>query len=183
MYFGLFMVCFKAFTNKNNANDNTSGVATILTLIEKMGSEQLEKVAFILFDNEEKGLLGAKAYNKAHKTQMQDKLLVNFDCVANGKNIIFIAKKKAEENAYYSLLKESFAPNNEFSVDFYPLTGSVSNSDYKKFEQGVCCVACKKTKQGILYTPYIHTSNDVVADVKNVEFLSSCSIKYIDKIY
>ena len=182
LYFGLFILCFKAFTNKHNANDNTSGVATILTLIEKLSSEQLEKVAFILFDNEEKGLLGAKAYNKAHKTQMQDKLLINFDCVANGKNVVFIAKQKAEENTYYSLLKESFASNGEFDVGFYSLKDSVSNSDYKKFEQGVCCVACKKSKNGVLYTPYIHTAKDVVADVKNIEFLATCSVNFVDKI-
>ena len=67
-------------------------------------------------------------------------------------------------------------------MEFYSLAGSVSNSDYKKFEQGVCCVACKKSKKGLLYTPYIHTKKDVVADVKNVEFLSNCSIGFIDKI-
>ena len=182
IYFGLFFLCFKTFTNKHNANDNTSGVATILSIIDKLSKEQLEKVAFILFDNEEKGLQGAKAYSKAHKTQMQDKLLINFDCVANGKNVIFIAKPKAEENPYYALLKESFAPSEEMSVGFYSLKGSVSNSDYKKFEQGVCCVACKKSKKGLLYTPYIHTKKDVVADVKNVEFLVNNSLAYIDKI-
>ena len=182
LYFGLFFLCFKTFTNKHNANDNTSGVATILTLIEKLSSEQLEKVAFILFDNEEKGLLGAKAYSKAHNTQIQDKLLINFDCVANGNNVIFIAKPKAETNPCYALVKESFNKTEDFNVKFYPLKGSVSNSDYKKFEQGVCCVACKKSKKGILYTPYIHTKKDVVADCKNIEFLSDCSVSYVDKI-
>ena len=113
---------------------------------------------------------------------MQDKLLINFDCVANGKNVIFIAKQKAEENPYYALLKESFTPSEEMSVGFYPFKGSVSNSDYKKFEQGVCCVACKKSKKGLLYTPYIHTKKDVIADVKNVEFLVNNSLAYIDKI-
>ena len=182
VYLGLFFLCLKTFTNKHNANDNTSGVATILSIIEKLNKEQLERVAFILFDNEEKGLLGAKAYNKAHKEQMQDKLLVNFDCVANGRNVIFIAKEKAEGNPCYSLLKESFVSNTDFNVGFYPFKKCVSNSDYKRFEQGVCCVACKESKKGILYTPYIHTKKDVVADCKNVEFLANCSAAYIDKI-
>jgi Zn-dependent M28 family amino/carboxypeptidase len=182
LYFGLFILCFKAFTNKNNANDNTSGVATILTLIEELSREQLEKVAFILFDNEEKGLQGAKAYSKAHKTQMQDKMLVNFDCVANGKNVIFIAKPKAEANPYYTTLKESFKPSEDFNVDFYAIKDAVSNSDYKKFEQGVCCVACKKSRKGILYTPYIHTKKDVIADVENIEFLVKSSVNFVDKI-
>ena len=182
LYLGLFFLCLKTFTNKHNANDNTSGVATVLSIIDKLSKEQLEKVAFILFDNEEKGLLGAKAYNKAHKEQMKDKLLVNFDCVANGNNVIFIAKQKAEENPYYAILKDNFIGNEDFNVGFYSFKDSVSNSDYKRFEQGVCCVACKKSKKGILYTPYIHTKKDVVADIKNIEFLANCSANYIDKI-
>lgn len=182
IYFGLFFLGFKTFTNKHNANDNTSGVATVLLIICKLSKEQLNNVAFILFDNEEKGLQGAKAYSKAHKEQMQDKLLVNFDCVANGNNVIFIAKQKAEENPYYKALKESFVSNEEFNVSFNAFKDSVSNSDYKKFEQGVCCVACKKSKKGILYTPYIHTGKDVVADSKNVEFLALNIYKFVDKI-
>ncbi len=182
VYFGLFLLCFKTFTNKHNANDNTSGVATVFSIIEGLNSEQLNSVAFILFDNEEKGLKGAKAYNKAHKEVMQDKLLVNFDCVANGKNILFIAKPKAEVNPLFAQLKDSFIESREFSVGFYPMKGSVSNSDYKKFEQGVCCVACKKSKKGLLYTPHIHTNKDVVADGKNIEFLSSGAIEFVNKI-
>ena len=175
-------MALRTFTNKHNANDNTSGVATVLSMIEKLDKDALGRVAFILFDNEEKGLKGAKAYNNAHKAQMQDKLLINFDCVANGKNILFIAKPKAEGNPCYALVKESFNKTEDFNVEFYPLKGSVSNSDYKKFEQGVCCVACKRAKNGFLYTPYIHTAKDVVADSKNVEFLSDCATEYVNKL-
>lgn len=182
LYFGLYFLALRTFTNKHNLNDNTSGVATLLTLIESLSQEQLCQVAFILFDNEEKGLQGAKAYSKAHKTEMEDKFLVNFDCVANGKNVLFIAKPKAEKNPYYLLLKESFAPLDGFNVEFCPIKGAVSNSDYKKFEQGVCCVACKKSKRGVLYTPYIHTAKDVVADIKNVEFLVNGACNFVNKI-
>lgn len=182
LYFGLYFLALRTFTNKHNLNDNTSGVATLLTLIERLSQEQLCQVAFIFFDNEEKGLLGSKAYSKAHKTEMEDKFLVNFDCVANGKNVLFIAKPKAEKNPYYLLLKESFAPLDGFNVEFCPIKGAVSNSDYKKFEQGVCCVACKKSKRGVLYTPYIHTAKDVVADIKNVEFLVNGACNFVNKI-
>ena len=98
------------------------------------------------------------------------------------KDKLSLAKEKAEGNPCYSLLKESFVSNTDFNVGFYPFKKCVSNSDYKRFEQGVCCVACKESKKGILYTPYIHTKKDVVADCKNVEFLANCSAAYIDKI-
>lgn len=182
LYFGLFILCFKAFTNKHNANDNTSGVATLLSIMDKLDGGKLQEIAFILFDDEEKGLLGSKAYAKAHKTEMQDKLLINFDCVGNGKEILFIAKPKAEENAYFAPFQKSFKSNQEFSVAFYSQKGSVANSDYKKFEQGVCCVACKKGKNGLLYTPYIHTGKDVVADGNNIEYLAQSTVNFIESI-
>ncbi len=173
LYFGLFFLGFKFFKNKNNANDNTSGIATVFSILEKLDSKQLDNVAFILFDNEEKGLLGSKTYQKAHREEMKDKLLINLDCVANGDNILFIAKPKAEENEQYNLIKRAFASGNDkFNVEFYSTKECVANSDHKKFEQGVCVVACKKSKKGVLYAPYIHTAKDVVADDKNIEFIS-----------
>ena len=150
LYLGLFLLNFKTFVNKNNANDNTSGIATIMSIIDALSEDELSEVAFILFDNEEKGLLGSKAYQKAHKDQLQDKLVINFDCVANGDNVLFIAKPKAEENRLYQFLKESFS-GKDFTVEFCSAKNSVANSDHKKFEQGVCVVACKKSKKGILH--------------------------------
>ena len=73
IYLTSFYLLTRCFTNKNNKNDNTSGVATILelaTICEK------ENVAFVLFDDEEKGLLGSKAFNKAHKVLLQKKLCI-----------------------------------------------------------------------------------------------------------
>ena len=63
LYYGLYFILTRCFDNKNNLNDNTSGVAAILSLMEKNKSKD---AAFILFDNEEKGKLGSKAYSKTH---------------------------------------------------------------------------------------------------------------------
>ena len=53
--------------NKNNANDNTSGVAAVMEIMARLPQEQRNKAAFILFDNEEKGLLGSGAYARKRK--------------------------------------------------------------------------------------------------------------------
>ncbi|MBQ7373550.1 MAG: M28 family peptidase [Clostridia bacterium] len=180
LYFGLFLLGFKTFINKNNANDNTSGVATVLTIMKSLDKEKLSKVAFILFDNEEKGLLGSKAYKKDHKQEIKDKLLINFDCVGNGDNILLLAKPKAEENQNFTRLKTVFTSGDGFTVGFYSSKKSVANSDQKNFEQGVACVACKKSKRGILYTPYIHTAKDIVADDKNIEFITNKIIEFVN---
>lgn len=179
-YYVGFYLMFFAFSNKNNYNDNTSGVATLLSIIDKLSEEQLRETAFIFFDNEEKGKKGSKGYFNDHKEEMKDKLVINFDCVGNGKNIVFIAKPEAEKLASYSALRQSFGSENGFETAFYPKKGSQSNSDYLNFPYGVGCMACKKSKKGLLYTPYIHTKKDVVADNENVDFLVDGVTRFLE---
>ena len=92
LYYGGFYFMMLAFKNPHNYNDNTSGVAVLLKMLTEIKKEELNEVAFIFFDNEEKGKKGSLAYFKDHKSEMNDRFLINFDCVANGNNIIFIAQ-------------------------------------------------------------------------------------------
>ena len=181
-YYGIFFGIMRVFKNKHNFNDNTSGVSTVLSIIDNLTPNELKEVAFILFDNEEKGKKGSKAYFNDHKEQMSDKFLVNYDCVANGNNVIFIAQKDAIGSAEYKMLEESFSVNNKFNLEFLTHKQAQSNSDHKNFPKGVACVVCKKLKNGLLYTPYIHTNKDVVADNGNIEFLTKNTCIFIRKI-
>lgn len=183
LYYGIFFLMFKVFKNKNNYNDNTSGVATVLTMIDGLSSEELSEVAFILFDNEEKGKKGSAAYFKDHKDAMKDKPLINFDCVGNGDNIIFIAQKDAVNSKEYELLKSSFEKDRNFNLDFTTHKEASSNSDHKNFPKGIACVACKKLKNGLLYTPYIHTSEDVVVNNENINYIAQNSLRFVKNIY
>ena len=182
LYFGLFYLLYFTFTNKNNYNDNTSGVATLLEIIDKLPEEKLCDCAFILFDNEELGKLGSKAYFKDHKEFMRDKLVINFDCVGNGDNILFIAMKGAEQREEYKSFKESVTGNESYSVSYYGIRGSQGNSDHKSFPAGVCCMACSKTKNGILYTARIHTNKDTKVKNENIDFLSDSVLSYVEKL-
>ena len=181
-YYGLFFAIMRGFKNKHNFNDNTSGVATVLSVIDGLSSEELNNVAFILFDNEEKGKKGSKAYFKDHKNEMNDKFLLNFDCVANGNHVIFIAQKDAMDSIEYKLLESSFAPNSQFNLEFLTYKQAQSNSDHKNFPKGVACVVCKQLKNGFLYTPYIHTNKDIVANNSNIEFLAHNTCEFIRKM-
>lgn len=181
-YYGIFFGIMRVFKNKHNFNDNTSGVSTVLSIIDNLTPNELKEVAFILFDNEEKGKKGSKAYFNDHKEQMSDKFLVNYDCVANGNNVIFIAQEDAIGSAEYKMLEESFSVNNKFNLEFLTHKQAQSNSDHKNFPKGVACVVCKKLKNGLLYTPYIHTNKDVVADNGNIEFLAKNTCIFIRKI-
>ena len=183
LYYGLFFLLFRGGKNAYNYNDNTSGVATLLAVIDRLDEVQKSQVAFLFFDNEEKGKKGSKAYFADHKTQMQDKLLINFDCVGNGEHIVFIAKEGAEQSEKYALLKRVFTPMDAYTVAFYPMKGSESNSDYKNFPCGVGCMACKQSKQCVLYTPHIHTGKDKIARTENIDFLADTTSKFIMATY
>lgn len=175
LYYLLYFLLFRGKKNPNNYNDNTSGTALILTLVKNLSQEQAENIAFILFDNEEKGKKGSKAYFNDYKEVMESKFLINFDCVANGNNLLFAAMEMAENVQEWRLLQEIFSAKEAeaagFTMHFYSMKETNSNSDHKNFPCGVGCMAYKNTKRGLLYTPYIHTSKDVVVDNKNVEFI------------
>ena len=167
LYFGAFFGLMRRGDNKNNYNDNTSGVAAVLSIMAK----KPKNAAYILFDNEEKGLLGSKAYNKAHKDMMKDKLVINLDCVGNGDNIIVVAKPEAEKHGLYSVLKDNLVSNDEYSVYFFPQKGSSSNTDYKSFPTALSVMACKK-KNKIFYTSKIHTVKDTEVNTENITFIA-----------
>ncbi len=177
IYFLSFYLSTRCFTNKNNKNDNTSGVATLVSIAKSV--EKKDKVAFVFFDNEEKGLLGSKAMAKKYKNELKDKLVINFDCVGNGKEILIMAKKGALNNENYIKLLKSFKQENGFNLYFLSLEKCSSNSDHKNFENGVGVAACQKGKTAKFITGKIHTNKDTIADKENIEYLASQMIKYL----
>lgn len=76
--------------NPHNVNDNTSGVCGVLALMESFAAEKPEKIAFVLFDNEEKGLLGASGLAKAHKQAAKETLVLNMDCIGVGEAMLML---------------------------------------------------------------------------------------------
>ncbi len=168
IYFVSFFLIMRGGVNKHNKNDNTSGVSTVLSLM----SQNPKDTAFVLFDNEEKGLLGSKALLKKNKELWENKLLINFDCVGNGDNIVIIASEKAEKHHLFERLKDTVKGNSFFNVGIFSKKGSMTNTDSKNFPCGVSVMACKKSKKGVLYTPYIHTFKDTAASSENIRFLA-----------
>ena len=168
LYFGAFFGVMRLGANKTNKNDNTSGVATVLSIMSK----NPKGAAYVLFDNEEKGLLGSKALLKANKTLWESKPLINFDCVGLGDNIVIIAMKNAEGHPVLDKISGAVKSNERYSVGVYSKKGSTANTDSKNFPCGISVMACKKSKKGVLYTPYIHTKHDTVASSDNVRYLA-----------
>ena len=165
--------------NKHNKNDNTSGVATVISLASEINDG---RVAFILFDNEEKGLLGSKAYAKKYNSTLRDKLIVNFDCIGNGDQMIFIVKEGAEKLQTYKLLKDVTVSGESFEIHHLPYKKCFSNSDYKNFPCGIGVMACRRAKIVKFFTGRIHTSRDTVASSENVYFLADTMKEFISKL-
>lgn len=179
VYYVLYFLFFRTFKNRHNKNDNTSGIATVMTVCARLSDTERKKCAFVLFDNEEKGKLGSKALFAEQKESLSHKPVLNFDCVGNGENIIFIAKPDAEKSPLYPALKSAFSNTDAYSVNFFPQKGSEANSDHKSFPLGIGCIASKKTRRGIFYTPRIHTARDVVASEENVEYIANGITSFI----
>lgn len=172
LYYGGYFLGFRTFENKNNHNDNTSGVAAVLSIAESIYADTRKRVAFILFDNEEKGKKGSKAYFAAHKDAMADKLVINFDCVGNGDHIVFISKGKAAESHLWASLGDTCVNESGYTIHRFSSKEADANSDHKSFPCSIGCMACSKSKRGVLYAGRIHTCRDVVAKEENVSFLT-----------
>ena len=172
-YFGLLIFMMAGPANKHTANDNTSGVATILQMLETIPEDLRNNAAFVLFDLEEAGLFGSSAFYSKHKKAMQDKLLINFDCVSDGDHLLFCIKKKARK--WMPQLENAFASTGDKTVElctkgfFYP-------SDQANFPCGIGVAALKKNRFGLLYMDRIHTKRDTVFQEENIALLARSSL-------
>ena len=171
-YMALLFMLMVGIPNPHNVNDNTSGVAAVLELMEKLPEDVRGKAAFILFDNEEKGLLGSKAYAKAHPEIQYTRLVVNLDCVGVGETVLVIASKLAASLPAYAKLEDALRNHGGRDVKFFGKSGSACNSDQKSFKCGVGVVACKKRPVVGYYCAGIHTPKDIAADQGNIDFLA-----------
>ncbi len=172
VYWGLFILLFFGPANKHNANDNTSGVVTVLDIAAKLPPEQRNQVCFVLFDLEEAGLFGSASYRKQHKAATENQIIINLDCVGDGDEILMFPTKKLKKDGQKMELLRSL--NGTFGAKklvlhekfgFYP-------SDQAKFPYGVGVAALRRGKHVGLYCSKIHTSKDTTLDVTNVERLS-----------
>ncbi len=171
----------KGKANKNNANDNTSGVITLIEIMNKLTEEEKQKAAFVFFDNEELGTLGSMAFKQKHKEKMKNTLLVNFDCVSDGDHIMIIKNKKAHLK-YADLLDSIMVSADDKNIvqdrairAFYP-------SDQMNFPINIGVAAFRKNILLGYYVSRIHTAKDTVFDERNIVLLSDKFSDLIKKI-
>ncbi len=165
--------------NPTNANDNTSGVVSVLEIAKSFPQIQRSKVCFVLFDLEEAGLFGSASYRKTHKKATDNQLIWNLDCVGDGDNIVLFPTKKLKKDAdKMARLQKCCATLNTKTVSVREKGFSVYPSDQANFPYGVGIAALHKSKMG-LYLGRIHTSRDTVLEETNVNILRAAIISAI----
>lgn len=158
--------------NTHTANDNTSGVVTVLSLADRLADDPT--AAFILFDNEEVGLLGSAAYAAAHPEVKKNTLLVNFDCVSDGDHFLMLFSKEAEKRPLYGALRAAVPALLEGTgktAEVCPKKGSIYPSDQANFKTSVAVCSLNYSKVVGLYMDKIHTPKDTVFDERNIDLL------------
>ena len=163
--------------NKHTANDNTSGVVTLLETALTMPDEDRKKVCFVFFDNEEKGLFGSAAFTRAHKKAKKEILNINFDCVSDGDSIQFYpGGGLKKDGAALEQIERAFESRGEKQTEvvrgfgFYP-------SDNAAFKRGVGVCALKHKKIVGDYINRIHTSKDTIFEEENIEILRDGAVR------
>ena len=165
--------------NKHNANDNTSGVVTLLEIARSLPESQRGKVCFVLFDLEEAGLIGSAAYRKAHKKASDSQLVLNLDCVGDGDHIRFFPTKKLEKDRKkLTSLYKACGYLGKKDVLVHEKGFSVCPSDQANFPYGVGICALRK-KGKTLYLSRIHTPKDTILEETNVNILRAALITFI----
>ncbi len=173
-YLFMFFFLLSGPANKHTANDNTSGVVTLLDTMAMMPEELKAEVAFVFFDLEEMGMIGSSAFGKRHKEMLKTKLLINYDCVSDGDTMLFCVKKTAW--GAIPLMERAFVSNDLVTVEF-AAKGFIYPSDQMMAPIGVGVAALKKSRNGkLLYMDRIHTAKDTVFREENIFFLTNGSI-------
>ena len=157
--------------NRNNANDNTSGVVTVLEIARTLPENQRKKVCFVLFDLEEAGLIGSSCYRKKHTQEISRQLVLNFDCVGDGDCLMMFptGRLKKDKNRM-AILETMVGKFGKKTLSIRKRGFSVYPSDQMCFPYGVGICALRKGRLG-LYLSRIHTRRDTVLENTNVNIL------------
>lgn len=158
--------------NKNNRNDNTSGVLSLLALAEKVAAddELRGKCCFVFFDNEEWGLLGSSGFAswcKKNGINLKQSKVINFDCVGYGDVLTFASTKNTPVG---KAVTAAFAEAGQKPV--YKKSLMIFMSDHANFKNSVMVSYTKRSLVGLLYIPLIHTSKDVECDIDKINKLT-----------
>ena len=166
---------------KHTANDNTSGVITLIEVYHALPVDLRNQVCFVFFDNEEKGVIGSAQFRKKYKKETKDKLLINYDCVSDGDYFLLGISKKANQK-YHVALAQAFTSDHDKTVMLENLKKVYYPSDQAGYPMAIAVAALKHSKIFGYYMDRIHTKRDTVFDQRNIHFLTERTVQLIENI-
>lgn len=123
-------------------------------------------------------MIGSSFFAKSNPKTKTDKLIVNFDCVSDGKHFLFACRTDAMNSPYYHSLVSSVNSALSGKAEEVIFTSSAFYpSDQLMFKQGIGIAALNKSKFG-LYLGKIHTSRDTVFQRENISALSDAAVSF-----
>ena len=134
-------------SEKNNVNDNTSGVVTLLEIAKSITPRYRGNVCFVFFDCGAQAGQGAKAFRKKYPVT-REKSVIHLDCVGDGDEILFLPSKYSRWNSeLLDFINESFEDleKPEGKTVFLKTDGLVYYpSDNRAFRYSTAVCAVKK---------------------------------------
>lgn len=180
VYWAMLILMLIGPANPSNANDNTSGVVSVLEIARSMPESARDKVCFVLFDLEEAGLVGSSSYRKQHKKASENQIVLNLDCVGDGNEIVLFPVKKLKKDAdKMQRLRRICGVWGEKSIALREKGFSYYPSDQKHFPCGVGIAAFRRSKWAGLYCSRIHTKKDTILEETNVNILRAAIVSMI----
>jgi len=172
--FIFWVLCILIFSffipNKNNFDDNTSGVIALLLLAKKVKGNGVDNVKFIFVDNEEKGLFGSRAHRKYLEEEQLiffNSKIIGIDCV--GKDEIPLIVKYAKSRFAEHLQREI---KNEFGTCTSVKT-DLPHSDAFSFADKYAALDISFVSKAVISSGYyirkVHTSKDNEIDLNKIE--------------
>ncbi len=180
LLFLLAMIVPMLLRNRNNRNDNTSGVQCVLqcALYAAEHPELLDRCCFVLFDNEEWGLIGSQGFASQRKKRGVDEkkhFYINLDCVGVGEVLAAVTTEAPKERceALTGRLSDAGLPVEKLRSQL------VFMSDHASFTDSVMLCYMNRSKLGPLYIPNIHSDKDTESDDRLVVELADRLTEFI----
>jgi len=156
--------------NPVNANDNTSGVATLLAVASAMPFG----VCYLLTDGEEDGSYPARAFAKENQSALQNKLFIALDCVGKGKDFGVIYYRAY--NRKYAENLSAFLQEKLDAQSYFPKSSFPTDAEY--FFKAVCISCFLRDQKGHRYFTDVHTPRDNEICAQNLDDLSNALCRY-----
>ena len=154
------------------------GVLALLASAKELAFDR--RVCLVFLDNNERNLLGASAFKKAHPDRAAENLFIDLDCVGDGDCLLLLPSKYSRwDGDLLAALEAAFPAGEEMTpvlrakgLHYYP-------SDNRRFKFHVAVCACRFLAGLGYYIPRLHTKRDTVLSEENAAYVARSVARFV----